>query len=266
MVAPSWSASATATMHCSWLIGVAGVGVKMKVPTTWPPPRTASSTCCVGKPDRAGGPPQRIEAHRAVRRDPGSFAGGLLPHEAAVLQAQELPELARHGNQNEVRVLAPGNALAQVVQASDLVSAGGGGQSVAPATGGQLADQQTDDDEQHLRGDVRRPADPEGAVGTRQEKVERRRRHDGRGEGADPAPGRCDGHRDDDQHEGVIGAVKVVAAGNEEEGDGDRRRDGHRPLEGRTAEQHRPGQRRSTCSPVTCLLRLIPRTGLRRRG
>ena len=173
-----------------------------------------------------------------------------MPHEPAVLQAEELAELARHGNEDEVGVLAAGDALAQVVQAGDLVPARGGGQPVAPAAGGQLADQQADDDEQHLGGDVRRAADPERAVGTGQEEVERRRGHDGRGEGPDPAPGRRDGHRDHDEHEGVVGAVEMVAAGNEEERHGDRRHDGHRPLEGGPAEQ-RPdppapiGRRRS---------------------
>jgi len=176
--------------------------------------------------------------------DPGPFAGGLLPHEAAVLQAEQLPELAGHGNENEVGVLAARNALTEVVQAGDLVAARGGGQPVTPAARGQLAHQQPDGDEKHLGGDVRRAADPERAVGTRQEEVEGRRRHQGGRERPDPAPTRRNGHRDHHEDEGVVGAVQMVPAGNEEERHGDRRRHGHGPLGAGLSEQPANGSAR----------------------
>ena len=50
-------------------------------------------------------------------------------------------------------------------------------------------------------------------------------------------PVRRDGDRDHHEDEGVVGAVEMVPAGNEEEGHGDRRRHGHGPLEGRPGEQ-----------------------------
>ena len=42
----------------------AGVGVKMNVPSTLPPPRTGSSTCLVGRPGGCRGPAKGVQPHR----------------------------------------------------------------------------------------------------------------------------------------------------------------------------------------------------------
>ncbi len=64
----------------------------------------------------------------------------------------------------------------------------GRGASVPPAPRRQLADEQADDDEEQLRGEVRLPADAERPVGAGEEEVERRGGHE-RGQ---RRPGRVD--------------------------------------------------------------------------
>ena len=152
------------------------------MPTFLPPPRTGSCTCLVGKPAEDVGhcrglsrtvPSGSMRAPFSVRR---------IPDETAILEGQEVAEFRRHGHQDEIRFLAPGDPFGHVVDAAQFVAPFGGGAPMPLAACRQFAHEKADDDEEDLRGEVTIATDPERLVGDGQEEVERERREQARTE------------------------------------------------------------------------------------
>ena len=76
-------------------------------------------------------------------------------------RAEQLSELAGHGDEHEVGLLPPAMRSAMLVDAGELQSSLGRGASMPSAPGGQLADEKSHGDEEDLGGEVGLPADPE---------------------------------------------------------------------------------------------------------
>ena len=166
---------------------MAGVGVRMKVPSVRPAPRTGSSTCRVGRPTDVVGHVRGLSRTVPSGSIHAPLPDGRVPHETAVLEREQVAQLRRHRHQDEVGLLTAGDAFGHVVDPTQVEPALGRGTSMSPAPRRQLADEQSDDHEEQLRGEVGLPADPERPVGAGEKEVERRR-----GDDAPPTrPGRA---------------------------------------------------------------------------
>ena len=97
---------------------------------------------------------QWVQPHGAVGLDPRPLARRLPTDEAAVLQAEQVGELRGHADHHVLGVLPLHDLFGHPVDAVQAVAALRRGASVLVPTGGQLADQQADQDEEQFGGQV----------------------------------------------------------------------------------------------------------------
>ena len=103
-----------------------------------------------GQAGRAGAPAQAAESDHAEVLDAGRVTVRHLGLETAVLQPEQLRQLGRRPGDDELRRLAGGDHLGEVVDEGDVVRLLGGLLPVAAAAGGDLGDGQADHEQADL--------------------------------------------------------------------------------------------------------------------